>query len=185
MSVALAVVVLLWAHFTKKPWSELGLARPQRWLRDIAIGIAFGAAFKIVMKALVMPLLGADPINRAYHSLAGNRAALLPMLALAVAAGFGEEILFRGFLFDVLGKFIRAKWAIVLITTALFAAGHLSDQGLAGAEQAVFTGLAFGSIYARTGRLWIPMFAHAAFDVTAVAIIDCNLETNIAGLIFN
>ena len=43
-------------------------------------------------------------------------------------------------------------------------------------EQAAFTGLEFGSIDAATGQLWIPMVAHAAFDVTAVALIYWNWE---------
>jgi hypothetical protein len=37
---------------------------------------AFGSAFTLLMKVVVMPLLGAPPINQAYHYLAGNRAAL-------------------------------------------------------------------------------------------------------------
>jgi len=57
-------------------------------------------------------------------------------------------------------------------------------QGLAGMEQAVITGLVFGAIYAVTGRLWMLMWAHAAFDVAAVAIIYWNLETRVAHLVF-
>lgn len=45
-------------------------------------------------------------------------------------------------------------------------------------------GLAYGTIFAITGRIWMLMFAHAAFDVTAVAIIYWNLESTVAHLIF-
>ncbi|HSP14890.1 MAG TPA: CPBP family intramembrane glutamic endopeptidase [Thermoanaerobaculia bacterium] len=184
MTTAAALLVLLWARLTRKPWSELGLAPPRNWLATVALGVTFGAAFKIVMKAVVMPLVGADPINHTYAFLAGNPAAAAAILALVIAAGFGEEIVFRAFLFDRLGKLIRSKTAIVLITTALFAAAHDWDQGLPGVEQAVLTGLVFGSIYAVTGRLWIPICAHAAFDVTAVAIIYWNAEAELAHLMF-
>ncbi len=52
------------------------------------------------MKAVVMPLFGADPINRAYHFLAGNRAALpRAFYLMVVGGGFGEETVFRGFFF--------------------------------------------------------------------------------------
>jgi hypothetical protein len=57
-------------------------------------------------------------------------------------------------------------------------------QGLAGMEQAVITGLVFGTIYALTGRLWMLTWAHAAFDIAAVAIIYWNLETRVAHLVF-
>ncbi|TMA33009.1 MAG: CPBP family intramembrane metalloprotease, partial [Deltaproteobacteria bacterium] len=56
------------------------------------------------MKAVVMPLFGAPAINPAYHYLAGNTAALPGMiLAVIFGAGFGEEIFFRGYLFERLG----------------------------------------------------------------------------------
>jgi hypothetical protein len=42
-------------------------------------------------------------------------------------------------------------------------------------EQAAFTGLVFGMIFAITTRIWLLMVAHAAFDVTAVAITYWNL----------
>jgi membrane protease YdiL (CAAX protease family) len=63
------------------------------------------------------------------------------------------------------------KALIVLITSAWFAAVHYPDQGVPGVEQAAVTGIVFGTIFARTGRIWVPMVAHAAFDLTALAII--------------
>jgi membrane protease YdiL (CAAX protease family) len=184
-----AVLVLLWARWSCTPWREIGYLRPKSWLGSLALGIAFGCAFKLLMKVIVMPLLGADPINQAYHYLAGNRAALPGMLfAVIVGGGFAEETIFRGYLFERLGKLlgpgVGAKTAIVLATAASFAVLHCPDQGLAGAEQATITGLVFGTIFAATGRIWMLMCAHAAFDLTAVAIIYWNLESEVAHLVF-
>ncbi len=158
-------------------------------MRSIAIGLVFGALFKLAMKAVVMPLLGAAAVNASYHYLAGNAAALpFVLLVVIIGGGFGEETVYRGFLFERLGKLLgtstRAKIAIVLITTAVFASGHWWDQGLPGVEQAVFTGLVFGGIYALRGQLFMLMVAHAAFDVVAVALIYWNLEPRIAHLFF-
>jgi membrane protease YdiL (CAAX protease family) len=72
----------------------------------------------------------------------------------------------------------------VVLTSAVFASGHYADQGLAGVEQATFTGLAFGTIFAITGRIWMVMCAHAAFDLTALAIIYCDLESKVAHFVF-
>jgi len=47
--------------------------------------------FKILMKMLVMPLLGAEPVNHNYHFLAGNRTVLLAGAWGMPVAGFGEE----------------------------------------------------------------------------------------------
>src|SRR5436190_24350896 len=58
-----AVLVLLWANWSCTPLHEIGYVRPKSWTGSLAVGIAFGIAFKLLMKTIVMPLLGADPSN--------------------------------------------------------------------------------------------------------------------------
>lgn len=186
-----AILVLVWARLSRTPWRQLGYVRlrPKSGVLTVAAGIVFGVAFKLLMKAVVMPLLGADPVNRAYHFLAGNPG-LIPaaLFSMIVSAGFGEETIFRGYMFERFGKLFgssaRAKTAIVLITSVSFGLGHYRVQGLAGAEQATIVGLAFGAIFAATGRIWMLICAHAAFDLTAYAIIYWNLESDVAHLVF-
>jgi membrane protease YdiL (CAAX protease family) len=184
-----ATLVLLWVSLSRTPWHELGFVRPKSWIGPVTIGLAGGVAFKLVMKAVVMPLLGAEPINQAYHYLAGNPAALLKMTAFVIiGGGFAEETVYRGFLFERLGKLLgssaAARTSTVLLTAAWFALLHYLDQGLAGVEQAAITGLVFGAIFAVTRRIWMLMIAHAAFDLVALAIIYWNLELKVAHLIF-
>ena len=183
-----ATLIVLWAWRSHTPWRAIGYVRPKSWILTIAVGVAFGVALKLVMKAIVMPLLGADPVNQTYHFLAGNRAILPAAIWGMLNAGFAEETLFRGFMFERLGKlFGRNAWtktAIVLITTTWFALAHYADQGLAGTEQAAFTGLAFGTIVAVTGSVFLPMVAHAAFDLTALTIIYYDAEVAVAHFVF-
>src|SRR6185295_18374919 len=110
-----------------------------------------------------------------------NRTALpAAIYAMVIGAGFGEETFFRGYVFERLGKLFGdgawAKTIIVLLTASWFGAAHYSLQGLAGVEQAAIVGLVFGTIFAKTGRIFMLMIAHAAFDLTALAIIYWNLE---------
>ena len=183
------LLVLLWAWRSHTPWREIGYVRPKSWLGTLAAGIVFGCAFKLLMKAIVMPLFGAPAINTAYHYLVGNRAAFFGLLfTMIVVAGFGEETIFRGFMFERLGKLfgtgVGAKVFIVLLTSVVFALGHYANLGLPGVEQAMFTGLVFGTIFALTGRIWMVMCAHAAFDLMAIAIIYWDLEEAVAHLVF-
>jgi len=101
------VLVLVWAQLSQTPLQTLGFTAPRRWTRTLAIGIPFGVALKLVMKAIVMPLFG---------------------------AGFGEETVFRGFFFERLGKLLgtrpAALAATVVLTSGLFALAHYWDQGL-------------------------------------------------------
>ena len=184
-----AVLVLLWTWRSHTPWREIGYSRPKSWVTTIAGGIAFGIALKFLMKVIVMPLLGADPINHAYHFLAGNRAMLPPAIWAMLVAGFAEETVVRGYAFERLGKLfgssLAAKIAIVVITSAVFGLDHYRVQGLAGAEQAALVGLIYGTIFATTGSIWLIMSAHAAFDLTALVMIYWNLESRIAHLLFH
>jgi membrane protease YdiL (CAAX protease family) len=184
-----AVPVLLWAGWSRTPWRELGLVRPASWVRTAAVSAVLGVAFKLAMKSVVMPLLGADPINRTYEYLAHNPAALpLVLLQIFVGAAFGEEVVFRGYLFErwrgLFGNGWPARVAIVILTSVLFSAAHYSDQGVAGAQQALITGLTFGAVFAVTGRLAGVMIAHAAFDLAAIALIFWGLETRVAHWFF-
>ena len=183
------LLVLLWAWRSHTPWRDIGYVRPRSWIGSLAVGVVFGCVFKLLMKAIVMPLLGAPEINSAYHYVIGNPAALPGLVfTMIVGAGFGEETIFRGYLFERLGKLFgtgaSAKVLIVLLTSAVFALGHYANLGLPGVEQAMITGLVFGTIFAITGRIWMVMCAHAAFDLAAVAIIYWNLEATVAHLVF-
>jgi hypothetical protein len=67
---------------------------------------------------------------------------------------------------------------------AHFSVKDAANQGRAGVEQATIVGLVFGTIFAITRRIWMLMVAHAAFDLTAVAIIYWDLERAVAEVFF-
>jgi len=185
-----ALLVLAWAWRSHTPWRALGFVRPASWGRTLLLAVIFGSALKLVMKALVMPLLGAPPLNPSYQYLAGNAAAVLPFAfsLVILGAGFGEETVFRGYLFERLGKLLGetlgARIAMVVLTATVFGLAHVPTQGLTGAEQAAVVGLVFGTIFAQTGSLAPLMVAHAAFDLTAVALIYWRLESALAHAVF-
>ena len=184
-----ALLALAWVHWSRTPWREIGYVRQRSWLPTVAGGLLFGVTFKFLMQAVVMPLLGGPPVNQAFHYLAGNRAALPGAFYLIIVrAGFGEETYFRGWLFERFGKlFGQGGWAkalIVVLTSVWFGLAHYAVQGLPGTERGIIVGLVFGTWVAVTGSIWFPMVAHAAFDLTALAMIYWNLETSVAHLLF-
>jgi hypothetical protein len=96
----IALLVLVWARLSRTPLAEIGYVAPRSWTRAIAGGFVFGLVFKLVMKAVVLPLLGAAPVNQTYHYLAGNAPATAAMAVfVTLSGGFGEETVYRGFLF--------------------------------------------------------------------------------------
>ncbi|HEY4943793.1 MAG TPA: type II CAAX endopeptidase family protein [Rhizomicrobium sp.] len=185
-----AALILFWAWLSKTPWREIGLARPKSWIGGAVAGIAIGVALKFLLKAVILPYIGAQAVNHSVLHDMGLQPATAINLALysIYGGGFAEELVFRGYLFERLGKLIGsstiATLFILVFTTALFASAHW-QLGPFGMAQAVVTGLTLGSIYLATGRkLWVPMFVHAAFDVTSVWMIYYGYENQIAHLVF-
>jgi len=124
-------------------------------------------------------------VNQAYHFLVGSTTSLPSTLAvMIVGAGFGEETIWRGFLFErlraLIGTSTRAAAVTVVVTSLLFGMAHLIDQGWPAVVQSTLTGFVFGLAYLRLRRIWPVMVAHAAFDVTAVLLIYWNMEEPIA-----
>ena len=77
-----------------------------------------------------------------------------------------------------------ARILTLLVTSALFALGHIVNMGRDGAVQALFSGVTLGAIYLATGRIWMSIIAHAAFDLVALWIIYSGNETRMAHLFF-
>lgn len=78
-------------------------------------------------------------------------------VAIAVGAGFSEELLFRGFLMDCLGQHFPSvdSWALILISSAAFGFAHLY-QGWRGTVLTGLLGCAFGMLYTITGSCSLP-----------------------------
>jgi uncharacterized protein len=190
-TVIAAVLILLWALASRTPFRELGLVKPQSWLNTIVLGIIFGIAFKLVMKAVVMPLFDAPAVNAAFQRIQTAAPEELAFLLayVIIGAGFAEELMYRGYLFERFGKVtgdgFLARVFIVLLTSAFFGALHFYPQGLPGVINAAFTGLVMGTIFYLNGRqLWFLVVAHAAYDVAAFAIIYFRWEEAVAHAIF-
>lgn len=184
-----SIAVLVWAWWSHTPMRALGFRAPRRRVLTLIGGVAFGVLFKLVLKIVVMPLLGAPPINVPYQYLVGNTAALPEMIAtILIGAAIGEEIFFRGYLFERLGTLLGRSPAALAVTVvfsaALFGAAHYGGQGVPGVEQAAIGGLVMGAIFAWRQQIWFLMVAHAAFDFTALAIIYWGWERTLAHLLF-
>jgi membrane protease YdiL (CAAX protease family) len=181
-------LILIWALVTRS-WRDLGFVRPESWLSTIVGGVLIGIVSKLVMKAVVMPLLGFPDHNPRYDYLIHNTAALPGMIFLMiVSAGLGEELICRGFLFERLGRILgtsrNAKIAIVIVTSVLFAAAHYPEQQWMGVTNALIMALIVGTYFAIKRNLWTLIVWHAAFDICALFMTYFDLNTKIAHAIF-
>ena len=87
---------------------------------------------------------------------------------LALSAGFGEEVAFRGFVIAYLGAFFGLEWPGVAFAIGLpavfFGAAHAS-QGARGVIGTAAWALGLGFIVVEAGSLWPAILFHAVWDL--------------------
>jgi len=179
MSVLTATAVLKWFGVG---WRDIGMARPASWLKTALFGFGALVVFVVassVLGAAIQYFLAPDMAaadRSSFDPLVGN----LPLLILMVAAAwttiaFGEEMIFRAFLTNMLAGFVphsKARWVIALLGSSLaFGLIHFS-WGLAGIIETTILGLVLGFVYLRTGRnLWVTIIAHGMGNTLSFILI--------------
>lgn len=169
-----AAIVFLAVAIALFGWRDLGLNRP-RSARSLLL-LWFPGLYVLVFLAALgvvgFPGLGAT----------------LAILVNAVLAGISEELACRGVLFQGLRSRVPL-WPAILVSTALFAAGHLVNGFVFGsfvlagvqALAAFMTGIAFMAIRIRTGSLYPGMVLHGLWDFSLLAVtskaLDAALKT--------
>ena len=93
---------------------------------------------------------------------------LLNLVLVAVFAGVGEELFFRGVLQRLFIKLFKNPWAGILVTAFIFSAVHLQFYGFI---PRFILGILLGLIYWYSGSLWPAIIAHFAYDAFAVIMI--------------
>jgi membrane protease YdiL (CAAX protease family) len=156
----------------RRPFEALGLPLHPAALRESALGLAVGAA---VLGAAVLPVVLTGDVHWAPDG------GTLPGYARALAATFGflalaaalEEVLFRGYPFQVLVNGIGA-WPAAVGASVLFAWAHRHNPGvgpLALANIAV-AGVLLSWAYLRTRSLWFATAVHLGWNWTMAALLD-------------
>lgn len=92
----------------------------------------------------------------------------LNFIFLAVAAGFCEEVIYRGFMItylrELLGDSPLAIAGVLIIPAVSFGLGHFYQGGKA-VVKIILMAILFGFFYLRTGTLWPLMLLHTAIDI--------------------
>ena len=104
-------------------------------------------------------------------------------LALSLAAGVCEEIVFRGYLLAYFDGLVGPAGA-VLASTLMFGWGH-AYQGAAGMVRTGLVGLLFAGAYVGTGNLLAPMLLHVVLDAASgmIAYLALRPVTAVGGLL--
>lgn len=167
-----AIAVLIVYFYLKKSKikiSSIGLRKPQ-W-SDMAYGLmglpVWFLTYLILLNIIlqIAPHLNvAEKQQLGFNNVTGFFDTALTFISLVILPPIAEEIIFRGLIFTSLRKRLKL-WIAMLITSLLFAAGHLTEGGSAGplyiAGIDTFTlSLVLVYLRERTGGLYAGMMTH-------------------------
>jgi uncharacterized protein len=131
-------------------------------LRPAPSGLVAGAVLGLLLMAVLM---GVMVVTGLYDITLVGAAPAWPGLGMAVQAAVTEELWMRALLLRLLWRVVGPVPAFA-VAALVFGALHLANPGanaLAGATVAV-GGLMFCALYALTGRLWVPIGLHFAWN---------------------
>lgn len=159
--------LLLYTAFVRlwegRPVSELALAPAPR---EFAIGAAIGAGLytACVLILMVMGIYRVEGLNPVAY--------MLPALAMALSAGFLEELLFRAVLFRMVEEWL-GSWIAVVVSSFVFGFVHLMNPAgtvMGALFISVEAGLLLAAAYMLTRRLWMSVGFHVAWNYTQSAV---------------
>jgi membrane protease YdiL (CAAX protease family) len=178
-------VYLFGVRRRKLTWESIGLMPPENLLRYALIGA--GLAVAILPLRLIVGGIGLfieRAITGEITSLAMREGlfsvgmdswygVLLMALGIGVLAPIGEELFFRGLLFDFFRKKSGLAWGVALSSVA-FGLAHFDSLAVVGSS--LVMGIVMAIAVARTGSLWISIFMHVFTNTGAVLMIAVALQ---------
>ncbi len=93
---------------------------------------------------------------------------LANLFFIAVLAGVGEEIFFRGVLQRLFIRITKNPWVGIIITAILFSGFHFQFFGF---FPRLLLGILLGALYWYSGSLWTAILAHFFYDALLVTLI--------------
>lgn len=177
---------LLFAYFSdRKPFAYLGLQNTGRsiyWVYGILV-VLVAFPFVEYIGYLNQKLLGdGGTWAKEMEETAARQTRFLlkekslaelvkNLVFIALFAGIGEELFFRGILQRMLIRTTRNAWAGIVLAAILFSAFHFQFYGFL---PRLFLGVLLGAIYWFSGSLWIAMAVHFLYDAAGVIAISLN-----------
>lgn len=158
--------------FERLPFRSLGWSPHPGWGKNVLLGSLIGACSLLLAAGITALTRGIRfSFNPSSATTIGKTAVV--SLVIFVIAGAAEEALFRGY---PLQTFTRAKiaWVGVLVTSVMFAAGHLANPNVTFGLSLVNTALAgvwLAIAYLRTGSMWLPFGLHWSWNWTQAALL--------------
>ncbi|WP_259016828.1 CPBP family intramembrane glutamic endopeptidase [Emticicia fluvialis] len=178
---------LYWRVIEKKQWSDLNFQSlpPIRiffmvllievsfmgfngWLQELNQNFVFPESMKGLETALKSMEDKLAETTRFFTSFTSLWQFLLAFVVIAVIAGVGEELVFRGLLMRKLFMGTKNIHVAIWLSGFIFAVIHFQFYGIL---PRMMLGVLFGYLYYWTGNIWVPIAAHIFNNGLAIIIM--------------
>lgn len=161
-----------------KTLRDLGIDKKNLSSHAILLGILSALACVIFMQIIYIPVikhLFNVPDYTEYNFIRSSIARLIMTIFAAwIIGGFYEEVVFRGYIQNILEKRLfrgKGRWLPIVITSILFGLYHL-QQDIFAVIAACLGGLYWGILYKKwNNNLWVSIISHALFDMITLILI--------------
>lgn len=167
------ITILTITYFEDKSFKKIGFKNQFGFLKLIGITLMIFVIIEPVLDFIIQPLVnkltGEVPDYTAFDLVKNDFPKFIKyLLFIWISAAFGEELLFRGFMFKqfntILPEFRLKTITIILISSFLFATPHLY-LGISGVILTFIFGLLFSFVYVKYDyNLWIAILLHGLVD---------------------
>ncbi len=118
-------------------------------------------AFALMVRWPIGPLRGIKKFTDSVVQPLMATCSVVDLFGIAVLAGVGEEMLFRGLMQDFFAAWMP-WWVALVLASLLFGLMHAVTPTYA--VLAALTGVYLGAVYLLTNNLLTPMIAHGLYD---------------------
>jgi len=152
--------------YKRRRIAEIGLLREKASLVNLGLGClgGIGAAALVLAGPL---MVRAAHFARSPESDAGSVGSFVFVTVLLLFGSAGEEMLFRGYGFQVLLRGL-GDWSTILPVGVIFAALHAGNPHASwlGLANTAGFGILFGYAFVRSRDLWLPIGLHFGWNFT-------------------
>lgn len=154
-------------------FSKIGLVLVNR-SKHILLGITLAVTLSLFIIGIGFVTGSLEYLGDGFNLFGAAQVFVTALLAgvLALASGFGEEIAFRGYLQTRIAQRYNSSVAVVIVAV-LFALSHpvSSPNPLLYLATATLVGILFGTVFLRTGSLWMAIALHTVWNYIQIAVL--------------
>jgi len=168
----LTIGILLYVRFVEdRSFASIGLRNPDGWTVPIGLGLALFSHYVLVWAGSFIVTKFHLPTGGASNAaLAIDTSPLWYRILIVTRGGFGEEVIFRGYLIERIEELTRSRILAGTVSVVVFSLAHLAYWGWTPLVFVTLAGILLTVVYQWRRDLWSNIIGHWLADALPVLL---------------